>query len=60
LEGAAKTDHLSCEPGSIDLIRDQLDLCGIAEGKLFPDLDGLVAEMRRYYATSAERANPST
>ena len=38
------------------LIRDQLDLCGINERRLFPDLDGVAAEMRRYYSASAARA----
>ena len=30
--------------------RDQLDLVGIDERRLFPDLDGLAAELRRYYS----------
>jgi hypothetical protein len=30
-------------------LRDQLDLVGIDEQRLFPDLDGLAARMRRYY-----------
>jgi len=37
----------------VDLIRDQLDLCAIEERRLFPDLDGVAAEMRRYYSSSA-------
>jgi hypothetical protein len=32
------------------LIRDQLDLAGIDERRLFPDLDGVAAAIRRYYA----------
>lgn len=31
-------------------IRDQLDLVGIDERRLFPDLDGVAAELRRYYS----------
>lgn len=38
------------------LIRDQLDLCSVDERRLFPDLDGVAAEMRRYYSTSAQYA----
>lgn len=30
--------------------RDQLDLVGMDERRLFPDLDGVAAEIRRYYA----------
>ncbi|RPI24897.1 MAG: FRG domain-containing protein [Acidobacteria bacterium] len=37
----------------VDLIRDQLDLCAIDERRLFPDLDGVAAEMKRYYSSSA-------
>lgn len=36
----------------IDMIRDQLDMCSIDERRLFPDLDGVAAEMSRYYSTS--------
>lgn len=44
---------------AVDLIRDQLDLCAIDERRLFPDLDGVAREVRRYYASSAsERAAP--
>jgi hypothetical protein len=32
------------------LIRDQLDLVGVDERRLFPDLDGVGAALRRYYA----------
>jgi hypothetical protein len=38
---------------SVDLIRDQLDICAIDERRLFPDLDGVAREVRRYYASSA-------
>jgi len=31
-------------------IRDQLDIVGIDERRLFPDLDGVAAALRRYYA----------
>ena len=31
-------------------IRDQLDLVGFDERRLFPDLDGVAAQMRRYYS----------
>ncbi|MFB3902995.1 MAG: FRG domain-containing protein [Acidobacteriota bacterium] len=55
----------------IDLIRDQLDLCGMDERRLFPDLDGVAAEMKRYYSSSfrledwerkagSERSQPGT
>ncbi len=41
---------------AVGLIRDQLDLCGINERRLFPDLGGVAAEMRRYYSSSAVKA----
>jgi hypothetical protein len=31
-------------------LRDQLDLAGVDERRLFPDLDGLAAMIRRYYS----------
>jgi hypothetical protein len=31
-------------------VRDQLDLVGVDERRLFPDLDGVAAALRRYYA----------
>lgn len=40
--------------GRAGYVRDQLDLCAIDERKLFPDLDGVAAQMRRYYAASNE------
>jgi hypothetical protein len=30
-------------------LRDQLDLVGIDERRLFPDLDGVAAAIQRYY-----------
>lgn len=33
-----------------DLFRDQLDLVGMDERRLFPDLDGVAAELNRYYS----------
>jgi len=38
----------------VDFIRDQLDLCSMDERSLFPDLDGIAAEIKRYYAAPAE------
>jgi hypothetical protein len=31
-------------------VRDQLDIVGMDERRLFPDLDGVAAQLRRYYA----------
>ena len=33
-----------------ECLRDQLDLVGMDERRLFPDLDGVAAQMRRYYS----------
>ena len=41
-------------------IRDQLDLCAIDERKLFPDLDGVAAQMRRYYSPSGDADEPGS
>jgi hypothetical protein len=38
----------------VRLIRDQLDLCSIDERSLFPDLDGIAAEIKRYYSAGPE------
>jgi hypothetical protein len=38
-----------------DFVRDQLDLCGIDERKIFPDLGGIAAQVRRYYSASGAR-----
>ncbi len=35
---------------AVHLIRDQLDLVSVDERRLFPDLDGVAAAIRRYYA----------
>jgi hypothetical protein len=37
-------------PQTVAKIRDQLDLVGVDERRLFPDLDGVAAAIRRYYA----------
>src|SRR6185437_3176470 len=34
---------------SVAKVRDQLDLVGVDERRLFPDLDGVAAAIRRYY-----------
>ncbi len=34
----------------VDYLRDQLDFCTLSERRLFPGLDGVAAELRRYYA----------
>jgi hypothetical protein len=36
--------------GEVSRIRDQLDLVGMDERRLFPDLDGVAAQLRRYYS----------
>ena len=48
LLGSAMDGVISPETAS--LIRDQLDLVGVDEHRLFPDLDGVGAAIRRYYA----------
>jgi hypothetical protein len=35
--------------GEVARVRDQLDLVGIDERRLFPDLDGVAAALQRYY-----------
>lgn len=42
---------------SVQRMRDQLDLSGIDERRLFPDLGGIAAEVRRYYSSSATEAD---
>jgi hypothetical protein len=43
----------------VDYLRDQLDLCTVSERRLFPSLDGVAAELRRYYA-AGETDRPRT
>ncbi len=43
---------------SVDRVRDQLDLCDVGERRLFPDLDGVAAEMRRYYSANSAQDGP--
>jgi hypothetical protein len=38
------------EAGDVARLRDQLDLVGMDERRLFPDLDGVAAALSRYYA----------
>ncbi|RIK44505.1 MAG: hypothetical protein DCC55_02240 [Chloroflexi bacterium] len=37
-------------PESVPLLRDQLDMASVDERRLFPDLSGVAAQMRRYYS----------
>jgi hypothetical protein len=37
-------------PSAMDRVRDQLDMAGMDERRLFPDLDGVAAAIRHYYA----------
>lgn len=46
--GSALTKFV-IEDGAVALVRDQLDLVGVDERRLFPDLDGVAATLRRYY-----------
>ncbi|MEW6270337.1 MAG: FRG domain-containing protein [Thermodesulfobacteriota bacterium] len=37
------------EADDVPMLRDQLDLLGVDERRIFPDLDGVAAAIRRYY-----------
>ena len=53
LEAHGLGDALTCYVIPADLVprvRDQLDLVGMDERRLFPDLDGVAARIRRYYS----------
>lgn len=41
----------------VEFIRDQLDLCSVNERRLFPDLEGVASELKRYYAASSTIEN---
>jgi hypothetical protein len=43
---------------NVDVVRDQLDLCTVDERRLFPGLDGIAAELRRYYSASGDHDDP--
>ncbi len=43
----------------VDLVRDQLDAANVAEGRLFPDLDGVAREIARWYAATPRPARDS-
>jgi len=47
--GASLTKYV-IPTGEVGRFRDQLDLVGVDERRLFPDLDGVAAAIRRYYA----------
>lgn len=50
-EGLAETLTRFVVPAAeVPRVRDQLDLVGMDERRLFPDLDGVAAELRRYYS----------
>ena len=46
--GGALTKYV-IPAGEVGRLRDQLDLVGVDERRLFPDLDGVAAAIRRYY-----------
>ena len=53
LEQHGLSEALTCfliPASEVSRVRDQLDLVGIDERRLFPDLDGVAARMRRYYS----------
>jgi len=49
-ELACALKRLVIPAAALPRLRDQLDLVGMDERHLFPDLDGVAAETRRYYA----------
>lgn len=58
LEQAGLADALTqfVIPGArAEYLRDQLDICTVDERRLFPGLDGIAAELRRYYSASGEQ-----
>jgi hypothetical protein len=42
----------------VEVFRDQLDLCSVDERRLFPGLDGVAAQLRRYYWVSSNPELP--
>ena len=42
--------RITIPTADVPRIRDQLDMVGADERRLFPDLDGVAAKLRRYYA----------
>jgi hypothetical protein len=52
LEGALSRLIISAD--RVNYIRDQLDLASVSERRLFPGLDGISAELCRYYSASRE------
>lgn len=43
----------------MNYLRDPLDLCALDERTLFADLDGVAAQLRRYYSPSGDDAEPA-
>jgi hypothetical protein len=48
LEGALT--RVVIPEGAVARVSDQLDMVGMDERRLFPDLDGVAAQLRRYYS----------
>ena len=55
LTNAIKKYVIPCEKA--DYIRDQLDLCSINERRMFPDLEGVASELKRYYSATSNIKN---